>query len=143
MISTNIKNLRKKLRLSQEELAEKVGVARQTVAKWENGDALPDIMSCKRLSMIFKVSIDDLLKTPVGEKGEEAQGKHIFGAVTVGERGQIVIPAKAREIFDIKPGDKVLILGDVSQGMAMVKLDWFSGLTEALYPRSEDNNEGG
>lgn len=40
MISTNIKNLRKKLRLSQEELAEKVGVARQTVAKWENGDSL-------------------------------------------------------------------------------------------------------
>ena len=40
MISTNIKNLRKKLRLSQEELAEKVGVARQTVAKWENGVSL-------------------------------------------------------------------------------------------------------
>ena len=59
MISTNIKNLRKKLRLSQEELAEKVDVARQTVAKWENGDALPDIISCKKLSMIFKVSIHD------------------------------------------------------------------------------------
>ena len=143
MISTNIKNLRKKLRLSQEELAEKVGVARQTVAKWENGDALPDIISCKKLSMIFKVSIDDLLKTPVGEKGEEAQRKHIFGAVTVGERGQIVIPAKAREIFDIKPGDKVLILGDVSQGMAMVKLEWFSGLAEAFHPQAEEYNEGG
>jgi AbrB family looped-hinge helix DNA binding protein len=37
---------------------------------------------------------------------------HFFGAVTVGERGQVVIPAEARKRFDIAPGDKLLIMGD-------------------------------
>ena len=51
---------------------------------------------------------------------EAEKGKYIFGVVKVGERGQIVIPKEAREIYDIKPGDSLLILGD-SKGMAVVK----------------------
>ena len=49
------------------------------------------------------------------------KGKHIFGTVKVGERGQIVIPKEAREIFDINPGDTLLVLGDEEQGIAVVK----------------------
>ena len=49
------------------------------------------------------------------------KGKHAFGMVTVGEKGQIVIPKKAREIFNIKPGDSLLVLGDEKQGLAIVK----------------------
>jgi AbrB family looped-hinge helix DNA binding protein len=49
------------------------------------------------------------------------QGKHIFGAVRVSEKGQIVIPKKARNVFDIKPGDMLLVLGDETQGLAIVK----------------------
>ena len=41
--------------------------------------------------------------------------------VTVGEKGQIVIPSEARKIFDIKPGDRLLMLGDEEQGIAIVK----------------------
>ena len=51
------------------------------------------------------------------------KGKHIFGTVKVGERGQIVIPKEAREIFDINPGDSLLVLGDEDQGIAIVKAD--------------------
>lgn len=51
------------------------------------------------------------------------EGKHIFGTVKVGERGQIVIPKEAREIFDINPGDSLLVLGDEEQGIAIVKAD--------------------
>ncbi|MDO4175070.1 MAG: AbrB/MazE/SpoVT family DNA-binding domain-containing protein [Eubacteriales bacterium] len=51
------------------------------------------------------------------------KGKHIFGTVKVGERGQIVIPKEAREIFGIKPGDTLLVLGDEEQGIAVVKAD--------------------
>ncbi|OUP55211.1 MULTISPECIES: AbrB/MazE/SpoVT family DNA-binding domain-containing protein [Eubacteriales] len=51
------------------------------------------------------------------------KGKHIFGTVKVGERGQIVIPKEAREIFDINPGDSLLVLGDEEQGIAIVKAD--------------------
>jgi AbrB family looped-hinge helix DNA binding protein len=49
--------------------------------------------------------------------------KHIFGTVKVGERGQIVIPKKARDIFKIEPGDTLLVLGDEKKGIAIVKAD--------------------
>ena len=51
------------------------------------------------------------------------KGKHVFGKVKVGEKGQIVIPAKARKIFDIRPGDNLILLGDEGQGIAIIKED--------------------
>ena len=59
--------------------------------------------------------------------GEEScgNGKHIFGTVKVGERGQIVIPKEAREIFGINPGDVLMVLGDEKRGIAIVKADKF------------------
>ncbi|HEX2906099.1 MAG TPA: AbrB/MazE/SpoVT family DNA-binding domain-containing protein [Phototrophicaceae bacterium] len=50
-----------------------------------------------------------------------SNGKHIFGTVKVGEKGQIVIPKEARDLFNIKPGDILLLLGDEAQGIAIVK----------------------
>jgi looped-hinge helix DNA binding domain, AbrB family len=50
--------------------------------------------------------------------------KYIFGVVKVGERGQIVIPKEAREIYGIKAGDSLLVLGD-SKGMAILKTEIF------------------
>ena len=52
-------------------------------------------------------------------------GKHIFGTVKVGAKGQIVIPKEARDIFNINPGDTLLMLGDEAQGIAIVKNDIF------------------
>ena len=46
----------------------------------------------------------------------------MFGAVRIGERGQIVIPKKCREIFDLKPGDMMVLFGDEQRGLALVKL---------------------
>lgn len=54
------------------------------------------------------------------------KGKHIFGTVKVGEKGQIVIPKDARKIFDISPGDSLLILGDEEKGLAIMKVDLFN-----------------
>jgi len=51
------------------------------------------------------------------------KGKYIFGTVKVGERGQIVIPKEAREIFNIQPGDTLLVLGDKESGIAISKAD--------------------
>ena len=56
---------------------------------------------------------------------EAPKGKHIFGTVKVGEKGQIVIPKEARDIFNIKPGDTLLLLGDEAQGIAIVKNELF------------------
>ncbi|MBU7018602.1 MAG: AbrB/MazE/SpoVT family DNA-binding domain-containing protein [Theionarchaea archaeon] len=54
---------------------------------------------------------------------EIKKGKHMFGTVKVGERGQIVIPKEARDLFDIRPGDNLLLLGDEEKGIAIVKED--------------------
>jgi len=48
-----------------------------------------------------------------------AKDKFIFGTVKVGERGQIVIPLEARKKFNIKPGDILLVVGDLSKGLAL------------------------
>jgi len=52
---------------------------------------------------------------------EIEKGKYIYGIVTVGERGQIVIPKEARDQFNIKPGDKLVVAGDIKKGIAIVK----------------------
>ncbi len=52
------------------------------------------------------------------------QGKYIFGVVKVGDRGQVVIPKDARELYGIKAGDSLLVLGD-SKGMAILKTEIF------------------
>lgn len=51
------------------------------------------------------------------------RGKHIYGTVKVGERGQIVIPKEAREQFNIKPGDSLIVFGRSKRGIALVKAD--------------------
>lgn len=50
---------------------------------------------------------------------DDGHGHYIFGTVKVGEKGQIVIPVEAREKFNIKPGDSILILGDITKGLAI------------------------
>ncbi len=49
------------------------------------------------------------------------KGKRFYGAITVSDRGQIVIPANARRDFNIQVGDKLLVLGDLEQGLALIK----------------------
>lgn len=121
-----IRALREKKRLTQHQLAEKLCVSDKAISKWETGESLPDIERCKRLADIFGVSMDDLVnyeKTDRENLGLEVppKGKHVFGMVKVGDKGQIVIPANARKIFDIQPGDNLLILGDEEQGIAILK----------------------
>lgn len=64
-LGKKIAELRKKNNLSQEELAEKVGVARQTISKWETGDTTPDINQVKIISKIFNISIDELVDNDI------------------------------------------------------------------------------
>ena len=53
------------------------------------------------------------------------EGKHIFGTVAISERGQIVIPKEARELFGLTGGCKFVILGDEKEGLALVRADKF------------------
>lgn len=122
MISMNLKTLRKINNYTQEEVAENINVSRQSVAKWENNDSVPDINSCAKLAKLYNVTLDNLVNYSEEKSGIAIppKGKHFFGSVTVGERGQIVIPKEARELFDINTGDKLLVLGDEEKGIAIV-----------------------
>ena len=123
MFRENLTQLRKLHNFSQEELAEKINVSRQTLSKWETGESVPDIEKCMALASVFDVTLDDLVNfnSPVSGLNVPPRGKHVFGVVTVGEKGQIVIPAQARKIFAIEPGHRLLVLGDEGQGIALMK----------------------
>ena len=60
---------------------------------------------------------------------QEKDGKYIFGVVKVGDKGQIVIPKDARKIYDIKPGDALMMLGD-QKGIALLKTEIFQRIID-------------
>ena len=130
MFKDNLISLRKMHSLSQEELAEKIGVSRQTLSKYETGESVPDIEKCRVIADVFEVSLDDLVNFEPEYEGLAAppKGKYIFGVVKIGEKGQIVIPAKARKIFNLSPGDHLVVLGDETQGLALVKEKGFMSM---------------
>ncbi len=64
-------------------------------------------------------------------------GKHIFGTVKVGEKGQIVIPKEARTIFHIEPGDTLLILGDENSGIIVTRPDVIEQAAAKVFDSAE------
>lgn len=123
MIGENLLTLRKMKKLSQEQVAEAVGVSRQAYTRWESGETSPDIKYCVALADFYEVSLDGLVNFSPRENGGlpvPPKGKHLFGVVSVGEKGQIVIPKKARDVFGIKAGDRLIVLGDEQQGIALM-----------------------
>ena len=134
-IARNLSTLRQLNQFSQEDVAERVGVSRQAVAKWEAGQSVPDILNCDALAKLYDVELDDLIHYDQEQtgKGIPPKGKHIFGTVRVGERGQIVLPKQAREVFRIKPGDRLIVLGDEEPehpGLALMREDFFLGIAQ-------------
>ena len=134
MIGKNLQKLRKQKGLTQEALAEQVGVARQTVAKWETGESSPDLETAGLLANALNVALDDLVNAPEDELDSRPgmRGKHMFGLVTVGDKGQIVIPVRARRVFHIQPGDQLMVLGDEDQGLALVSGKLFMEIAEEI-----------
>ena len=122
MLHDNLICLRNFNNYSQEYVAERVGVTRQAYAKWEKGESLPDIGKCATLAKLYGTSLDNLYNSePAGEEFSfilppPPRGKHIFGTVIMNDKGQIVIPKKARDLLAYKPGDTLLVLGDEDAG---------------------------
>lgn len=83
-LGSSLYHARKKSGLSQENVAEKLGVSRQTISKWETDDTLPDIRQSKRLAVLYHMTLDELIEYDFDEQqaqqmidsvSEEAQAK--------------------------------------------------------------------
>ncbi len=136
MLAANLRELRQHAKLTLEQVAERIGVTRQAVAKWESGESTPDVSNCAALAELYDVTLDDLVRHDRERTGVGVppRGKHMFGLVTVGERGQIVIPKRAREVFGLRPGDQLMMLGDErpgNRGLALVDPQIFLSNLEA------------
>ena len=129
MLKENISMLRNVNGYSQEEVAEKIGISRQAYAKWEKGETVPDVERCQRLAELYGITMDSLInfsdKVGTTTLVPAPKGKHIFGTTKINDRGQVVIPKKAREIFGINNGDSLVVLGDEAEGIALIKADIF------------------
>ena len=64
------------------------------------------------------------------------EGKYAWTA-TVGEKGQIVIPKQARELFHIRPGDTLLLLGDIDRGIAIPPKEQLQAIQESVFREEE------
>lgn len=144
MINVNLYQLRMQHKLTQEQVAEKINVSRQVIAKWEKGDSVPDLHHSMALAQLFNVTLDNLVNYQNPEEGSlpvPPKGKHFFGVVTIGERGQIVIPKKARDVFHLKPGDSLIIVGDDERGLALVPekmMSSFFNIVKTAIDEAED-----
>ena len=115
-----IKNLKKNEKDNQEKLRRKLQRRNEKLQKKNK------IKNQKTTNKVSEINRKKRMKNMIlrsKPKMSMPKGKHIFGTVKVGERGQIVIPKEARELFDINPGDTLLVLGDEEQGIAVVKAD--------------------
>lgn len=123
MLKDNLVMLRNLHGYSQEAIAERIGISRQAYAKWESGATIPDIEKCALLAEVYGTTIDSLIRTePVEGMGmipPAPKGKNIWGSVTIGERGQIVIPKGARERFGLSGGQRLVVLSD-ENGIALI-----------------------
>ena len=142
MFKDNLIQLRKLCNMTQEDVAEKVGVSRQAVAKWESGETAPDLERARLLAGAFGVSLDDLTNYEPEENmglSVPPKGRHIFGVVSVGDKGQIVIPAKARKIFELGTGDQLVVLGKEGEGLALIKANDFLALADMIKTQEANN----
>ena len=146
MLADNLVMLRNLKGMTQEQVAEVAGVSRQSYAKWEQGETVPDIEKCDRLAKLYGISIDALIHqdNAVGHTriAPAPVGKHLWGMVTIGSKGQIVIPKAARETFDLKEGDSLVVLGDEAVGIALVKSTDFETRMQEALQMSQQKVEG-
>lgn len=134
----NLKIYRKESGLTQEQVAEKLNVSRQAVAKWENGETLPDIENCIALADLYGTTVDILVRNIASFAVSREGKKHMFGFSKLNEKGQITLPKSCRDVFRLKAGDAILVLGDEDKGIALVKI---GNPLEILKPNGGKRND--
>lgn len=127
---------------SQEQVAEKINISRQAYAKWESGSSVPTVDKVAALANVYGVTVDSMLKTEtaegIGVIPPAPKGKNIWGTVTLGERGQIVIPKAAREKFGFQGGERLIVASD-EVGIALFPAELFESKIQEFIDLISEN----
>jgi transcriptional regulator with XRE-family HTH domain len=139
-LGNSLFNARKKSGLSQEDVAEKLGVSRQTISKWELGDTLPDIQQSKRLSLLYHLSLDDLIDFDLDvqeiqeaiDKTSEAVSDKVDWTKAWGKKYPVLVTYQ--EKVDTIPYVKALesLLDDLQKKYGYNELDTFLVLKDIM-----------
>ncbi len=144
MLKDNLVMLRNIHGLSQEAIAEKIGISRQAYAKWETGATVPDIEKCSLLAEVYGTTIDSLVRSEpvegIGAIPPAPRGKNIWGSVAVGDRGQIVIPKGVRDRFGLTGGTRLIVLSD-ENGIALIPDEAFMKSLQNAMERSLEKQD--
>ena len=144
MLKENLAMLRNIHGYSQEEIAEKIGISRQAYAKWESGATVPDIEKCSLLAKVYGTTIDSLVRTEsvegIGVLPPAPLGKNVWGAVTISDRGQIVIPKGARDLFELTGGQRLIVCSDET-GIALIPAKIFEEIVKKGMEIMSINND--
>ena len=127
-IADNLKLLRYRNGYTLEAIAEIISVSRQSVARWEAGDSLPDITNCVKLASLYKLSLDELVNKPLTAALTDdflPEDDRICGVLEISPEGCIPIPGSVMTMFDLRCGSKILLLADRKQGIALVRCSQF------------------
>ena len=145
MLAENLVVLRNIRGLSQEDVAAVIGISRQSYSKWELGQTVPDIEKCARLAEFYGITMDALIHQDeqMGSTrlAPAPVGKHLWGTVAMGAKGQIVIPKAARDTFHLSEGDRLVVLGDEEQGIALIKAEVFEERMQKALRAGQKSNE--
>lgn len=116
MLGENILKLRKKQGLSQEHLAEKIGVTRQTISNWELGESSPDIKQAKELSKIFNISLDQLVgNTKYVYNNKSSRGYEYISKTKI--KGLPLVHINIGLGLEIKTAKGIIAIGNIAKGI--------------------------
>ncbi|MBE6536593.1 MAG: helix-turn-helix transcriptional regulator [Ruminococcaceae bacterium] len=126
-VGARISEHRKRMGLSQEELAEKLYVTRQAISKWENGTSVPSIDTLCEISKMFKVSFEEILGLFDNEKIEVDKSNIFIGhdrSFIVSKIASGEIKVKLDEVFyQMSPAERMYILKHIKEGLLKARID--------------------
>ena len=122
-LSENLRILRQQHGYTLEQLGEIIDVSRQTIAKWEMAETLPDVVHCVRLSTLFQVTLDQFVTMPIqqlnqGESANDDSGR-VLGVIGVGEDGQIRLPIRCFNCLRFGREKKYCFLQTSNKGLRL------------------------
>lgn len=120
-LEEKIRNCRKQVGISQEKMAELIGVSRQAITKWENGTGTPDIANLVAIAELFQISLDELL---LNEKREKKQSEYLYESTTEYDIDGI-------KSYDIKLGSVHTVILSCSE-REKIKISLLSNIIKGL-----------